>query len=165
MGTAGAETTTFVVPSESMEPAFSAEEVVTVDLDAYDTATPQVGDAVVVHPPRGAITDRCGVRRHPKEPCRVPTPRLSSQLFLRRVVALPGDRLGIRGGRPVVNGSITLANLIQPCQARLYCYLPRRITILPDHYFLMGDYSGGANDSRFHGPSPRHAIVGKVVPG
>jgi signal peptidase I len=159
---ANGETTTYVVPSESMEPAFSAGERVTVDLDAYDTAQPELGDVVVVHPPRGAVTERCGVRRRPKEPCRVPTPRLSEQLFLRRVSALPGDRLGIRSGRPVVNGAVRLANLVQPCHV-WYCNLSRRITVLPEHYFLLGDNSEAAIDSRLYGPAPEKAIIGKVI--
>jgi signal peptidase I len=151
------------MPSESMEPAYSAGEVVTVDLDAYDSATPAIGDAVVFHPPRGVETESCGVPIQPKKPCRVPTPKLSSQLFLKRIVATPGDRLSIRQGRPVVNGSLTLANVIQPCRHYGACNMKRTITIPPDHYFVMGDNSGASSDSRFWGPVPARAIIGKVI--
>lgn len=151
------------MPSESMEPAFSAGEVVTVDLDAYDSATPAIGDAVVFHPPRGAETEECGVPAQPKKPCRAPTPKLSSQVFLKRIVATPGDRLSIRQGRPVVNGSMTLADVIQPCRHFVACNMKRTITIPPNHYFVMGDNSGASSDSRFWGPAPARAIIGKVV--
>ncbi len=151
------------MPSESMEPAFSAGEVVTVDLDAYDSATPAIGDAVVFHPPRGVETEKCGVPAQPKKPCRMPTPKLSSQVFLKRVVATPGDRLSIRQGRPVVNGSIALADVIQPCRHFGACNMKRTITIPPNHYFVMGDNSGASSDSRFWGPVPARAIIGKVV--
>jgi signal peptidase I len=151
------------MPSESMEPAFSAGEIVTVDLDAYDSATPAIGDAVVFHPPRGAEADRCGVPSQPKKPCRVPTPKLSSQVFLKRIVATLGDRLSVRKGRPVVNGSIALADVIQACRHSSACNMKRVITILPGHYFVMGDYSGASSDSRFWGPVPARAIIGKVI--
>jgi signal peptidase I len=146
-----------------MEPAFSPGQRITVDLDAYDEAQPEIGDAVVFHPPKVAgWGTECGIRPRPKEPCRVPTPKLSSQLFLKRVVALPGDRLSFRTGRPVVNGSMVLTNVIQPCHGGA-CYMPRTITILPDHYFVEGDYSGASADSRFWGPVPSRAILGKVI--
>lgn len=151
------------MPSESMEPAYSAGEVVTVDLDAYGSATPAIGDAVVFHPPRGAETERCGVPIQPKKPCRVPTRKLSSQVFLKRVVATPGDRLSIRHGQPVVNGSLALADLVQPCRHYGGCNMKRAITIPPDHYFVLGDNSGASSDSRFWGPVPTRAIIGKVI--
>ena len=151
------------MPSESMEPAFSAGEVVTVDLDAYDSAAPAIGDAVVFHPPHGMETERCGVPSQPKKPCRVPTPKLSSQLFLKRIVATPGDRLSIRQGRPVVNGSVALAELIQPCRHFVACNMNRAITIPPNHYFVMGDNSGASSDSRFWGPVPARGIIGRVA--
>jgi hypothetical protein len=58
---------------------------------------------------------------------RVPTPRLSSQVFLKRIVATPGARLSIRQGRPVVNGSIALADVIQPCRHFVSCNMKRAI--------------------------------------
>jgi len=113
------------MPSESMEPAYSAEEVVTVDLDAYDSAKPAVGD-------------------------------------LKRIVATPGDRLSIRKGQPVLNGSVVLADPIQVCR-HSGCNMKRTIAILPGHYFVMGDNSRASSDSRFWGPVPARAIIGKVV--
>lgn len=162
-GFGSGHTREYTMPSESMEPAFSVGEVVTVDLDAYDSARPLVGDAVVFHPPRGMESERCGVPRQPKKPCRVPTPGLSPQVFLKRVVATPGDRLSIREGRPVVNGSLTLVGVIQVCRHFFPCNMKRAITIPPNHYFVMGDNSGASSDSRFWGPVPARAIIGKVI--
>jgi signal peptidase I len=164
VGFANGHTRTFTVPTESMKPAFLPGEKITVDLDAYDNASPEIGDAVVFHPPKGALNARCGVLVQPKEPCSAPTPKLTSELFLKRVVATPGDRLSVRNGRPVVNGSIVLANLVQRCRYGA-CNMKRAITILPDHYFVMGDNSGASDDSRFWGPIPPKAIIGKVIAG
>lgn len=155
-------TRSYTMPSESMEPAYSAGERVLVDPDAYDSAAPEIGDAVVFHPPRGSQTEECGVPAQRGKPCRLPTPKLSSQLFLKRIVATPGDRLSIRMGRPVVNGATVLAGLIQSCRYGA-CNLKRSIAIPPDHYFVMGDNSAASADSRFWGPVPSRAIVGKVV--
>ncbi len=163
LATPAAADRTYVMPSESMEPAFSAGESVTVDTDAYAEAQPQIGDAVVFHPPKGAVRGvECGKRHRFGEPCSLPTPRLSSELFLKRVVALPGDRLRVRNGRPVVNGSSVLGNVIQSCRYGA-CNLCKAITIPADHYFVMGDNSGVSDDSRFWGPVPSRAILGKVV--
>jgi signal peptidase I len=161
---AAGNTRTFTVPSESMAPAFSAGDRVVVDLDAYDAASPAIGDAIVFHPPKGAVRGRCGARQRRGEPCRAPTPRLSSQLFLKRVVATPGDRLSIRDGRPVVNGSVVLADLVQRCRYDV-CDMRRAITIPADHYFVLGDNSAESADSRFWGPVPSRAILGKVIAG
>jgi signal peptidase I len=96
-------------------------------------------------------------------PCRLPTPKLSSQVFLKRIVATPGDRLSIRQGRPVLYGSMTLVDVIQPCRHFAACNMRREITIPPDHYFVIGDNSGASSDSRFWGPVPARAIIGKVL--
>ncbi len=151
------------MPSASMEPAYSAGEQVVVDLDAYAAAEPEIGDPVVFHPPHGADVDRCGVPVRPKRACPVPTPALSSQAFLKRVVATPGDRLSIRTGRPVVNGRMMLVGVVQPCRGISGCNLERTITVPPGHYFVMGDNSAESFDSRYWGPVPTRAIIGKVT--
>jgi signal peptidase I len=159
----GGETATYVMPSESMEPSFSVEEEVTVDLDAYDEDRPEIGDAITFHPPLGAEGGvECGVHRSPKQPCPRPTDGLSDELFLKRVVATPGDELSVRDGQPVVNGSPVLTDVIRACGGLGQCDLPRPVTIPPDHYFVMGDNSEASDDSRFWGPIPLEAVEGKV---
>lgn len=158
------DTETYEVPSESMEPTFSVGDELTVELDAYADDEPAVGDAVVFHPPTGAEDlSGCGGQKNSDEACSQPTAGESGQLFLKRVVATPGDELAIEGGLPVVNGKEVLADVIQSCSGFEPCDLPKPIVIPPDHYFMLGDNSGASDDSRFWGPVPSKAIIGRVA--
>jgi signal peptidase I len=50
------------VPSEAMEPTFTVGSYIGVDLNAFTSASPSVGETVVFHPPQGALDgNRCGV--------------------------------------------------------------------------------------------------------
>lgn len=154
----------YQIPSESMEPTLDVGQRVLVNRFIYHFQDPKTGDIVVFHPPAGA--DRgveCGVRQRPGEACPRPTPEESSQNFIKRIVAGPGDKLSIRDGHPVVNGKLIADEpFITPCGGGPPCDMPRTITIPPDHYFMMGDNRGASDDSRFWGPVPRDWIIGKA---
>jgi signal peptidase I len=153
----------YQIPSESMEPTLDVGQRVLVNRFIYHFKDPEIGDIIVFHPPAGA--DRgteCGVPRGPAEACPKPTPQESSQNFIKRIVAGPGDRLSIRDGHPVVNGKIAKESFINPCTVGGACNLPKTITIPPDHYFMMGDNRGSSDDSRFWGPVPRDWIIGEA---
>lgn len=157
------DTQTYEYPSESMEPAIAYKQKVTVDLSAYEAAAPARGDVVAYHPPRGADAagGECGVEHPAAQPCPRGTTGLSSATFIKRIVALPGERLSIRDGLPVVDGKPVLAGVIQQCRVEA-CELPRPITIPAGEYFVMGDNSAASFDSRFSGPVPRAAILGQA---
>lgn len=162
-GADGGNTTTYTYPSESMEPSISYEEEISVDLDAYDRADPARGDVVAFHPPAGADAgDECEVAHPLRQPCPEPTAGLSTQTFLKRIVALPGEKFSVREGLPVVNGQAVLVDVIQRCSADYLCNMPKPITIPPGHYFVMGDNSGSSSDSRWWGAVPRAGIIGKL---
>jgi signal peptidase I len=81
--------------------------------------------------------------------------------YIKRVIALPGDRLRIDDGTVYVNG----ARLAEP-------YVPNRFMddrsipemVLPAHeYFMMGDHRSISSDSRDFGPVDRSLIYGKAV--
>jgi signal peptidase I len=160
----------YQIPSESMEPTLDVGQRVLVNRFLYHFTDPAIGDIVVFHPPVGAEQAReCGVSVKGSEPvdagesCPKPTAEESSQNFIKRVVALPGDTLSIKNGHPVVNG-VEKSNepYIIPCGQATACNLPRTITIPPDHYFMMGDNRGASDDSRFWGPVPRSWIIGEA---
>jgi signal peptidase I len=154
----------YEIPSESMEPTLDVGQRVLVNRFIYHLEDPARGDIVVFHPPAGADNSpECGVQAQVGEPCPKATAEESSQNFIKRIVAVPGDKLSIRGGHPVVNGvEKTDEPYINPCGSAGDCNMPKTITIPPDHYFMMGDNRGASDDSRFWGPVPRSWIIGEA---
>ena len=108
----------------------------------YRLHAPQRGDIVILRPPTTNSTD-----------------------FIKRVIALPGERLAIRSGTVYINGH----KLDEP-------YLPEAWTndtnwplnnpdgqvMRPNEYFVMGDNRNRSQDSRFFGPISRDRIDGKA---
>jgi signal peptidase I len=88
-------------------------------------------------------------------------PRDHTKSYIKRVIALPGDRLRIDDGQVYVNGE----RMLEP-------YVPNRFSddrsqpemVLPPHdYFVMGDHRSISSDSREFGPVDRSLIYGKAV--
>ena len=108
----------------------------------YRLHTPQRGDIIILRPPTNNSTD-----------------------FIKRVIALPGEKILIRSGVIYINGH----RLDEP-------YLPEAwVTdnnyphnnsdgevIPPNQYFVMGDNRNRSQDSRFFGPISRDRIDGKA---
>ncbi len=87
----------YQIPSESMEPTLDVGQRVLVNRFIYHFNDPSPGDIVVFHPPAGADNGtECGVQPRPGEPCPQPTRGESSQNFIKRIVAGPGDTLSVR---------------------------------------------------------------------
>jgi signal peptidase I len=108
----------------------------------YRLHAPHRGDIIILRPP----TD-------------------NSKDFIKRVIALPGERLLIRAGVVYINGH----KLDEP-------YLPEAWTLFtdwptnnpmgqvmgPDEYFVMGDNRNRSQDSRTFGPITRDRIDGRA---
>ena len=153
-----------VVPSSSMRPTLMAGDTVLVDHAAYRRRSPGIGDIVVFHPPLGAVgVGRCGRRPPTGQACAIATPRDLRSSFIKRIVAGPGDRISIRGGRVIRNGRQAREDFITPCGPRgRDCDLPRTFTIARGRYYVLGDDRGASLDSRVWGPVGREAIIGPV---
>jgi signal peptidase I len=155
----------FRIPSESMVPTLEVSQRVLVDRVTFRFSDPHRGDVVVFKAPKGAEENRCGVEPPPNgSPCPEPTDEQSDENFIKRVVAVPGDRLKVVQGRVYINGKRQDEPFVNEdtdfnCDI---CNLPNEITIPPDHFFMMGDNRGESADSREWGPVPEDWIVGNA---
>jgi signal peptidase I len=149
------------IPSEAMVPTLPVGDRLLVWRASVD---PQRGDIAVFNPPAGAESDQqCGARPHEGQACSKPTAEKAEVNFIKRIVAGPGDRVAIRAGHVILNGTRQPEPYIaEACGGTPGCDLPTPITIPPDHYFMMGDNRGASDDSRFWGPVPRDWITGRA---
>ena len=81
--------------------------------------------------------------------------------FIKRVVALPGERVEIRHGMVSVDGQALVEPYVPPQYEDLSDYGP--VTVPPGNYFVMGDHRISSNDSRVFGSVPRQFIYGRAV--
>lgn len=126
------------VEGTSMLPQLEDQDRLFIDKIAYRVGEIHEGDVVVFEYPRD-----------------------TSKSYIKRVIALPGDRLRIDHGRVYVNDK----RLPEP-------YVPLRfeddrsvaeMTLPPHEYWMMGDHRSISSDSRDFGPVGRSLIYGKAV--
>jgi signal peptidase I len=82
--------------------------------------------------------------------------------IIKRVVAGPGDRVGMRGGVVVRDGEPADEPYVAGCGGVEACNFPRPISVPEGHYLMLGDNRGASDDSRFWGPVPVEWIEGRV---
>ena len=160
------------IPSPSMVPTLKVGDRVLVNRFSHDLgADPQLGQIIVFNPPSGADDSTCGRAgegpnydgRRSGRPCSRPTAKHSSQTFIKRLVAGPGDTISVRHGHVIRNGHAISEPYARTCTDAA-CEL-RQITIPPGHWFLMGDNRGDSEDSRYWGPIPTRWIIGRAFLG
>jgi signal peptidase I len=152
----------FRIPSESMVPTLDIGQRVLVDRVTKNFSDYDRGDVLVFKPPVGADNNACGVRHSSQSPCPEPTDGKSDTNFIKRVVAVGGDRLSVRAGRVYINGRAQQEPYARLDDACPICNLPEEITIPEDHYFMMGDNRGASADSREWGPVPKDWVIGQA---
>ncbi|MFZ0746321.1 MAG: signal peptidase I [Terracidiphilus sp.] len=81
--------------------------------------------------------------------------------YIKRVIALPGDRLWINHGRVWLNGK-PLRESYVPDKFRDSRSMAEMV-VPDDSYFMMGDHRSISSDSREFGPVERDLIYGKAV--
>jgi len=153
------------VPSESMKPGTGVGTRVGLNQRAYSgDKRPAIGDIVILHPPAGADVNECGKQPPAGQMCAAPTSERSTVKFIKRVVAVPGDRVAMQDGHVLRNGQPTTEPFIAECGPELGggCDFPTEFTVPADHYVMLGDNRGASDDSRFWGPVPEKWILGRV---
>ncbi len=88
-------------------------------------------------------------------------PRDPEKSYIKRVIALPGDRIRIDQGQVFVNGK----PLKEPYVPKNYrdSRSMAEMIVPPGSYFMMGDHRSISSDSRDFGPVERSLIYGKAV--
>lgn len=85
----------------------------------------------------------------------------TAQTFLKRVVALPGDRVRIDRGELFVNE--------RPVDERYVSFRDARsvapVTVPPHGLYVLGDNRAESEDSRVWGPIDENAVIGQAVIG
>jgi signal peptidase I len=151
----------FYIPSGSMLPQLQINDRVVVSKVSYRLHDPHRGDIVVFDAPGGGPKDASPL---PERAVRSVIQSIglsapSTDEYIKRVVALPGERVEGLGGKVLVDGR----QLIEP-------YLPAGVStgdfaaviVPPKTLWVMGDNRGNSADSRVFGPIPQSTVVGRA---
>jgi signal peptidase I len=150
----------FRVPTEHMEPTLQFRQVVELDPD-FDRI--EVGDIVVFNPPSNAQVGECATTPKPGQACPRSASTTDPVSFIKRVVAVGGDRVSIEQGRVYADGEVERERYpTGPGRCRL-CDLPTPVTIPRGQLYVLGDRRGDNSDSRDWGPIRTKWVTGKVV--
>jgi signal peptidase I len=126
------------VEGTSMLPRLEDQDRLFINKFVYHFASIERGDVVVFH--------------YPRDP---------EKSYIKRVIALPGDRLRISQGTVLLNGMALKENYVPEefKDSRSYAEI-----VIPDGtFFMMGDHRSISSDSREFGPVERSLIYGKAV--
>jgi len=126
------------VEGTSMLPRLEDRDRLFINKFVYRIASIDRGDVVVFH--------------YPRDP---------EKSYIKRIIALPGDRLRIDHGHVWLNGKLQSESYVP------LMYEDTRsmaeIVVPDDNYFVMGDHRSISSDSREFGPVERSLIYGKAV--
>jgi signal peptidase I len=128
------------VEGGSMEPGLEDQERICINKLVYRFESIERGDIVVFHYPRD-----------------------TRQSFIKRVIALPGDRIRISYGHVFVNDEQLPESYVPSDYLDAMSY--PEIVVPKNAYFVLGDHRSMSNDSRKFGPVMRGYIYGKAVFG
>src|SRR5437870_5606779 len=128
------------VEGTSMMPSLDDQERIFVNKFVYRIEPIERGDIIVFH--------------YPRDP---------SKSFIKRVIALAGDRVRIEAGQVFVNDQALDEEYVPHAFVDERSY--PEIVVPADSYFVLGDHRTMSNDSRDFGPVAASYIYGKAVFG
>jgi len=130
------------VSGSSMVPNFHDGDLIITNKLAPKMATLQRGEVIILQNPRNA-----------------------SEVFIKRIIGLPGDQVQISRGQVFINNQpLPEPYLPAGTQTREGQYLSEgEEVVVPDsHYLVMGDNRNGSSDSREWGTIKKEAVVGQA---
>jgi signal peptidase I len=89
---------------------------------------------------------------------------VSTDYYLKRVVALPGERVKVENGKVIIYNDVNPKGLVldEDYLHSIDTSGSISLTLGDGQYFVLGDNRGASFDSRRFGAISRDAIVGKV---
>lgn len=124
----------------SMAPHIDSGEVVLINTMAYYFGHPARGDIIAFH--------------HD-----APTP----EIYIKRVIGLPGDHIAIDRGRIILNGTPLAEPYVFARYADSRSFPP--VTVPQGALYVLGDNRAASDDSRFWGFVPQDGVLGKALFG
>jgi len=138
-----------VVRQISMENTFHNGDYLLVSKQAYRMSDPKRGDVVIFKSDVDAKKTLFS--------------RYDKQLYIKRVIGLPGDEIAIKDGHIILNGE-QLDEPYMNGRTEPFTYPGPEMTVtVPDGmYYLLGDNREHSTDSRYFGFIEKDRIIGKV---
>lgn len=151
---------TFKIPSDSMFPTIAVGDHLIVSKLSYDLSVPSFakslwkggepkrGDVIVFFLPSTLNADGQG------------------KYYVKRIVALPGDKVSMHKGDVWVNGVNSKTYIPITEKALVHGRVPKAANSLlleQNEFFVMGDNRDNSVDSRYFGPIKSEDVVGKAL--
>ena len=166
----------FHIPSSSMVPTLKVRDRLFVCKFSYGVSLPFMDKKVFQrHPQRGDVM----VFRYPGDAYHRLSIRLVAPViriltlkrinldphkdYIKRVIGLPGEVLGIRGGKVYINDKLLNEPYAFHSAEDFSLSHYRLVTVPEDAYFMMGDNRESSSDSRVWGFLERKYIKGKAL--
>lgn len=127
-----------IVKGSSMYPTLENDDYLIISKQAYKIGEPERGDIVVFPHEEGYGDD---------------------PLYIKRVIALPGDHLEIEDGKVYINGNLQQEDYINGdfTEGDIDYVIPE------DEIYVMGDNRGNSSDSRAFGTVDIEDVTGEVL--
>jgi signal peptidase I len=134
----------YIAEGPSMEPTLHQEDKLTVDPDYYKTHDFLRSDLVLFNAPSGVM-------------------------YVKRVIALPGERIKISGNQVIINDEPLdepyIADVVRDRKesGQIFNMDFQEVTVPEDTIFVLGDNRLNSVDSRIISSIPTEHILGKVI--